>query len=378
MLFADIPGLSAVKEQLIRSAQSGRVSHAQLFLGKEGGGHLALALAYATYLNCKQPGPTDSCGVCESCVKYNKLIHPDLHFSFPIIRTEKDKSETISDVYIKPWRSIWQQTPFFTPNEWLNKIGAENKQGNISVSECQNIIRKLSLSAFEAPYKVLIMWQPELLGNTGNVLLKIVEDPPPNTLFLFVAEDEERILTTIRSRLLMVKIPRISTPDLTRWLVENQSLAEEQAHSLALVSEGNIAQANRLLKEEVDLNEQLFTDWMRKCFLKENARDLSQWVEIVAGLGREKQKNLLNYSLHMLRECLMYRYGTPEHVNLIGSELEFVKKFSPFIDHKKLNVMARSIEQSIFYIERNVNSKLIFHTLSFDIERQLKGGTPQA
>jgi DNA polymerase-3 subunit delta' len=378
MLFADIPGHANLKAHLIQNARSGKISHAQLFLGPEGSGNLALALAYAQYLNCAAQNETDSCGVCPSCNKFNKLIHPDLHFTFPAIKKENAKAgeQALSANFLPQWRKTFTENPFLNYHDWMTAIGAENKQGNISMAECHDIISRLTLAPFEAGFKVLIMWLPEFLGKEGNALLKIIEEPPQKTLFLLVAHDYEQILPTITSRVLMVRIPRLQPQEIATELSKRFAVSSDEAIGLALLSEGNYNAAIKMAQDEVNVNEQFFQDWMRKCY-SHKGLEISQWVDMIAGLGREKQKNFLAYAVHMLRECLMFRIGQEELVHLKPGERQFVEKFSPFIHPKNLPDLTRVLEEAAVYIERNANPKLVFMSLSFDVEKllskQLKG-----
>lgn len=372
MQFKDIPGHKDLKQRLIQSVKEGRVSHAQLFLGPEGSGSLALAIAYAQYINCDNQTTEDSCGVCSACIKYQKLIHPDLHLSFPFLPKSNLKEKTTALAYLPEFRKAFIAQPFLSFNEWITTISSENKQGNINKAECHEIISKLMLAPFEAKNKVLIMWLPEYLKDEGNVLLKIIEEPPQNTIFLLVAEKQELILGTILSRTQLVKVPAIDADSLTEYLVEKHEVTEQEAHSIALLSDGNYNTAKRLLLEEIDLNESLFKEWARIAYSKDaKGLELLPLLDKIAALGREKQKNLLAYGLHILRESLLYKYGSEIMVNLRGSELKFIQDFSPFIHKRNLPDIIKNFERSSYYIERNGNAKLVFHVLTIELGRLL-------
>lgn len=370
MKFADIIGQQGLKQQLIHTIKEGRVSHAQLFLGPEGSGKLPLAIAYAQYLNCKSPSEEDSCGICSSCQKYNKLIHPDLHFSFPIVNKGTDAEKNICAAHMKDFREAFLADPYMSYNDWMVAHGAENKQGNISKFECYDIISKLGLAPFEAGFKVLIMWLPEYLRDAGNVLLKIIEEPPQNTLFILVAERQEMLLSTISSRTQLVKVPRLLVEDLAMHLENQFELEPKTAQSVAMLSEGNARLAREMLGHEVSINEQLFMDFMRLTFAGKGT-EILEWIEKTNELGREGQKNLLQYGLHILRECFLMRFGSAKLLRLKGAELDFVTKFSAFINEQNVSEFNRIFNEGSYYIERNANARLVFHNLANESERLL-------
>ncbi len=370
MKFADIIGQQGLKQQLIHTIKEGRVSHAQLFLGPEGSGKLPLAIAYAQYLNCKSPSEEDSCGICSSCQKYNKLIHPDLHFSFPIVNKGTDAEKNICAAHMKDFREAFLADHYMSYNDWMVAHGAENKQGNISKFECYDIISKLGLAPFEAGFKVLIMWLPEYLRDAGNVLLKIIEEPPQNTLFILVAERQEMLLSTISSRTQLVKVPRLLVEDLAMHLENQFELDPKTAQSVAMLSEGNARLAREMLGHEVSINEQLFMDFMRLTFAGRGT-EILEWIEKTNELGREGQKNLLQYGLHILRECFLMRFGSAKLLRLKGAELDFVTKFSAFINEQNVSEFNRIFNEGSYYIERNANARLVFHNLANESERLL-------
>ena len=372
MQFKDIIGQEEVKQLLINSCSKGRISHAQLFLGPEGTGNLALALAYAQFINCIYPLANDSCGTCYSCIKYQKLIHPDLHFSFPSI-AQKAGEKALSSPFLPIWRKVLIDNPYATYQNWMTAIEAENKQGNISAAECHDMIMRLSLANFEAKYKVLILWLPEFLKNEGNILLKIIEEPPQNTVFLLVAHQIDKILPTILSRTQLIKIPTIDLESLASHLHKQHQIPEEAAHSIALLSNGNYPESLRLIDAEVSVNEHLFKDFMRICYAADGVK-LSAWVETASGLGREKQKDFLAYSLHLLRECFLFRFGSASMLRLKGTEKDFVEKFSPFIVEQNIAEISRVLSESSYYIERNANPKITFHCAGIELTRYLQLG----
>src|SRR3954469_21956265 len=247
MQFKQIVGQEAIKQRLISTVNENRVSHAQLFLGTEGAGGLALAVAYAQYLSCEDKQPDDSCGVCSSCRKYQKLMHPDLHFSYPFFAKHKDDTAL---TFIEQWRDAFINNPYLNLDTWRGYLEAENKQANINIAECHQIIKKLSFKPFESAYKILILWLPEYLDKEGNTLLKIIEEPQPNTLFLLVAQNQDQILNTILSRTQLVKIPALGYEEVKNYLIKERNQTENSAAQIAYLSNGNLTEALIMLQQE--------------------------------------------------------------------------------------------------------------------------------
>ncbi|RYG17671.1 MAG: hypothetical protein EOO07_10585, partial [Chitinophagaceae bacterium] len=263
MQFKEIIGQERIKRQLVQTVKENRISHAQLFLSPVGSGALPLAIAYAQYINCSDKGENDSCGVCSSCRKYERLIHPDLHFSYPFFASASTKTSV--DV-LEDWRNMLMQDPYFDMDIWRSKLEAANKQANIPIGECHDIIKKLSYKAFEAETKVLIMWLPEYLDKAGNALLKLIEEPPENTLFILVAQSQDQILTTILSRTQIVKIPKLKGEEVTGYLLDNTSLSENQAIDYAFLADGNLIEAKALAADTQSDSSGAFTNWLRNGF----------------------------------------------------------------------------------------------------------------
>ncbi|MCO4292956.1 hypothetical protein NF867_08790 [Solitalea sp. MAHUQ-68] len=370
MLFKDIVGNKDVKEQLIRSVNENRISHAQLFLGPEGSGALSLAIAYAQYIACEDKQADDSCGQCSSCRKYQKFIHPDLHFSYPFIANKTHKVETSVDV-IEEWRKALSGDKYLSLNAWLKYLDVENKQPNIPIAECHAIIQKLSLKPFESEFKVLIMWLPEFLGNEGNSLLKIIEEPAHKTLFLLVAENRDKMLNTILSRTQLVKINKLSNKDIQQHFIESHNCDSTQANRIAYLSNGNMATAYSIFNEEENKETGSFADWMRLCYTG-NGTGIVKWVEDFAKIGRERQKNFIRYGLNIIRDCLLYGDGVKEMIYLEGEELEFVSKFSALVGVKKGEMIVKCFEEAIYHVERNANPKILFLDVSLQINRYLR------
>jgi DNA polymerase-3 subunit delta' len=371
MLFRDIIGQKEVKEQLIQSVKENRVSHAQLFLGPDGSGNFALALAYAQFISCSARQEADSCGECSSCRKFNKLIHPDLHFSYPFI-VSKEKETSLSD--LEEWREMVLNNPYFDLNEWRNRLDAQNKQPNINTKECSNILQRLSLKPFESEYKTMIIWLPEYLKNEGNRLLKTLEEPAEKTLIILVAKNQDQILNTILSRTQLVKIPALNKQDIVDYLVQIKNIAEAQASRIAYLSDGNLQIALNLLKEDESDDFRIFSSWMRMTFADKGSQ-IFEFVESASKLGRENQKNLLQYGVNLIRECVMIISGAEELVHLQSSEMDFVKNFSKHLDLAQAEALVNELEKAHYHIERNANPKILFLDVSLQFVKILKFNT---
>lgn len=372
MQFKNIVGHEALKQQLLSTVQENRVSHAQLFLGPEGSGNLALAHAYAQYINCEQKLPDDSCGNCPSCLKYEKIIHPDLHFSFPFFA--KGSGETAS-TYMEDWRKAFLDNPYMSLNYWRNQLDAENKQANINIAEAHDIIKKLSLKAFEAEYKVLIMWLPEYLDTQGNALLKLIEEPPAKTLFLLVPENQDKILNTIISRTQLVKVNKLSHDELTQYLINVKQVDVNRANEIAFIADGNMQSALEQLQEESNTNFDLLIRWLR-CIVTDSGLNIIQMCdEEFSKLGRENQKLFLIYAINILRQIVLLNQGLDQLVFLKDAELEFVQKFSEITTLDKLQVAIEQLEKTHYSVERNANPKILFLDLSLQLVLLFKYNT---
>lgn len=364
MLFSNIPGQDEIKKHLIHTVVGGRISHARLFLGPEGSGSLALAVAYAQYINCANRTETDSCGHCQSCIKFEKLIHPDLHFVVPVATTKKVTKTPTTDDFIAEWREAFIKNPFLSLNDWLDKLDIENKQVAINVEESQTIIRKLNLKAYESDFKIMVVWLVEKMNVTAaNKLLKILEEPPDKTLFLLVCENADSVLPTIISRTQLLKIKPIESGALASFLQFLYNATPQQAQSTAFLSGGNYREAQRLINQEVDENYTVFRTWMQRCYSSKTA-ELYTWVEEFSKAGREAQKSFLTYGLGIIRECIMLNYGAAQLVKLTGDELSFVKNFAPFIKSDNGQKLMAEFNRAIEHIERNANPKVLFFDLS--------------
>ena len=375
MNFSSIPGQKDIITKLLRSVKEERVSHAQLFSGSEGCGSMALALAYAMYISCENRSDTDSCGVCKSCVKYEKLIHPDLHFVFPVIKGKK-ATDPVSDNYIEEWREFLKISPYFTLNNWMDSIEVGNAQGMIFASEASEIIKKLSLKTFESDFKIMIIWLPEKMHqSTANKLLKMIEEPPEKTLFLLVSEDPDKVIPTILSRCQLVKVPSFLTLDIENYLKNRFNISSEKAADISRVSNGNISRAIELCESEDSslTNLEHFKSLMRFAW-KRDIISLINWSEEIASTGREAQKNFISFSLRLLRENLMLSLDQLKNklVYLTGNEAEFSGKFHPSINQKNIFPLTEEFNLVYSHIESNGNAKIIFLDLALKVTRLIR------
>ena len=375
MLFKDIVGQQHVKQRLIQTVKDNRIAHAQLFLGPEGSGNLALAIAYAQYINCANPTDSDSCGICPSCSKYQKIIHPDLHFVFPVATTKSITKEPVSDDFIKQWRALLLDNPYFNLLQWYECIDVENKQGIISKNESQEIIRKLNLKTFEADYKVVIIWMPERMnGVAANKLLKMLEEPPEKTLFLMITENTGMMLQTILSRTQLIKIQKIDSDDLLVYLKEHHNYyPEQQLRDAVHLADGNFVKALQVLKSDEDnsFNLDRFVNLMRLCWTKD-VLGLMQWCDSMIGIGRERQKNFMGYTLRMIRENFIMNCQVPQLALLTEKESDFSSKFFPYINESNVYQMVEEINKAQYHIEANGSDKLIFLDMSLKLIKMIK------
>jgi DNA polymerase III subunit delta' len=375
MNFSQIPGQTEIKSRLIRSVREERVSHAQLFAGPEGCGGMALALAYARYVSCENRSESDSCGICKSCVKYEKMIHPDLHFVFPVIKGKK-ANDPVSDNYIEEWREFVKKSPYFSINDWMDSIEVGNAQGMIFSSEASEIIKKLSLKTFEADYKIMIIWLPEKMHQgTSNKLLKMIEQPPDKTLFLLVSEEPDKVIPTILSRCQMVKIPSFSNNDIAKYLIQRFALTFEKASDISRISNGNIIRAIELSENEDSnrANLDYFKSLMRFAW-KRDIISILNWSEEIAATGRENQKNFISFSLRLLRENLMLSLDQLKNniVFLAGEEAAFSANFHPFINQNNIYPLTEEFNLVFSHIEANGNAKIIFLDLGLKVTRLIR------
>lgn len=378
MLFKNVLGLEHIKNHLVTTAETGRVAHAQLFVGPEGSGVLPMAIAYAQYLLCGNTGGENDGENTVCNTKCNSLTHPDLHFAFPVSNSDKVKAHAVSDHYLEEWRQFVKEQPYGNLFDWYRHIGIEKKQGQIGVDEAQDMVKKLSLKSYEGGYKVLIVWMAEKMNiSAANKLLKLIEEPPNKTILLLLAEEEEQIINTIRSRCQILNFPPLAEQVITDELLL-KGVPQTEALTIALEANGNFNKALDLLnKDSEDLVfERWFVQWVRSAFKakgnKGAVQELILWSEEVAKTGREVQKKFLNYCLTMMRQALLLNYKANELVHVkVHMEGFDLRKFAPFVHENNILDIVQELEKAIFHVERNGNSKLIFTDLSIKLTRLL-------
>lgn len=364
-MFKDVIGQAQSKQHLVELVHGNRLSHALLFLGPEGSGALPMALAFAQYVVCERPGEGDACGVCPPCVKAKQLIHPDIHYSYPVI-PKKAGDKPVSTDYGAEWREFMGQYPYGNAYDWLQFIGAENKQGNITAQECNDIIHKLNLKSFESGYKILLMWMPEYLGNEGNKLLKLIEEPPANTLFLLVAENESLILPTILSRTQLVKFPLPEAADIEQALITRAGLGAEQARQTAVLCEGNYHEALQLLRHAEDDWQGVLREWLN-AILKNGPIAQVKWIDEMSKSGRERQKQFLRYFNHLLEQAIRLRFIEDGGMRIPEGEKDIALRLNKIADIGQQRAIVEELDRAAYYIERNAHAKMLFHALTIKV-----------
>lgn len=369
MIFSDILGQQRTKDFLLRLHESRRVPHAQIFLGNSGSGNLALAVAFAQLLQCENPQPTGACDACNACRKAKNLTHPDIHFSYPTVGAKE-----VATNFVKQFRAAFLENPYLDTNSWLQKISGEekSKQGNITADECGAIVKKLSLKAFEGRYKILVMWLPEYLGKEGNRLLKLIEEPPEQTIFLLAAENSDLILNTILSRCQLVKTDRLSDEEVAVGLIEKRVLQHDRAQQIAFLADGDFNQALQLADSPENDHAKLLLDWLRRCY-KGSAIELAAWAENFSKLGRENQKQFLHYGLHFLREMMSLVVAGNTSLRLREDELKTAQNMARVLNFEKIGAMVRILNDDIFFLERNANSKILFLDSGIEMRKIFQG-----
>lgn len=375
MKFQDVIGHDDLKKNLINSAEQGRISHAQLFHGPEGNGALPLAIAYAQYLSCSNPSATDSCGECASCKQFLSFNYPDLHFVYPVAKTQKSGDKPKSVDFAEEWKDILNSERYFGLFRWLEYLGIENKQAQISVHESEGILKDLSLKSYSGGYKFMIIWMPERMhGSAANKLLKIIEEPPEKTLFFLISENVEGVLQTITSRCQKVLVPRLSNSNIESYLILNEELRNDAAKIISKLANGNLAQAlNHAKRAEAYKDYAIhFSSWMRTCF-KADTKEIVHWVEDIAKLEREKLKDFLFFCSGTIKDSFNLNYMEAEIDNETFKEIKFeLEKFAPFIHLKNTRDIMLILDHAIYDIGRNGNPKVVLTDASLDLARKLR------
>jgi DNA polymerase-3 subunit delta' len=371
-MFENVIGQKKIINQLVSLDASDKVPHALMFSGDSGRGGLAIAVEFAQYLLCLKRENGKRCGECPNCQKTSQLIHPDLHFSFPVVKhPSKKRDVTFSDDFIQQWRKIVLDDPYFTYSDWLNHIQASEKQGDINVTECNEIIKKLSLKSFGGGKKILVLWLPELLGKESNRLLKLIEEPPEDTVLIFVTGQEEVLLKTIISRFQIFKLPPISEADMVNALQKRADIDVDEARQISLLTEGNFIDAQALISgNNQDLSE-LVINWLRICY-QQNSLNLLSWTEKFSSFPKEVQKQVLSYTLFILREFIRLKYIGEDHVSLQNDELIKLKGLSSVLSIDKAEEIAEIISESIYSIQRNANVRILMMADSLQIGKIIR------
>lgn len=372
MKFNEVIGQEEIKERLVEMSREGRVPHAIMFCGPRGCGKMALALAFASYLICSSgKDGKDSCGTCHQCAMLRSWSHPDLIFTYPVIKPQGTSADhkMVSDDFAREWRGMLAEGPYFTMNQWLAKMGAGNQQAMIYVAESEAVIRKLSMKSSQGGYKINIVWLPERMReDCANKMLKIIEEPPQQTVFIMVCEEPERLLETIRSRVQRIDIRKIDTPSMEKALVQRRAISTEVAHRTARVADGDWIKAT----EELDAGNEnreflgLFMQLMRQAYAR-NVKELKGWTETVAALGRERQRSMLAYFQHLVRENFMYNFRNPELVYMTMEEENFATRFARFINEANVIAIDEIFGTAARDIGQNANPKMVFYDVAMRI-----------
>ncbi|HEY5510613.1 MAG TPA: DNA polymerase III subunit delta [Prolixibacteraceae bacterium] len=373
MQFKEVIGQNPTKELLIQLAREHRVPHAILLIGPHGNGKLGLALAFGQYLNCKNKTEYDSCGVCSSCLKYRKLIHPDLHFTFPVIKTSSLTKPTSTD-YLPKWREFFLANPYPLYERWNQYIAEENKQGMIYVDEASEIIQKLNKKSYEAEYKVSLIWLPETMNATcANKILKILEEPPANTIFILVTEEEQKLLSTIRSRCQTIRLPKINEKDLAEALSNHPSIGGNNPAVVARIANGNYILAEEfLLDDEVRKYNHLQYAALMRYGYSRKLPDLLAWADELSAIGRTRQISFLRYCSEFTRENFMANFRQPDLVTMDENEEKFASKFAPFIQEKNVIHLFTEFEKSLRDVASNGNAKAIFTDMAIKVSKLIR------
>jgi len=379
MLFKDILGQEHIKKHLTQSVDNGRISHAQLFVGNEGSGTLPMAIAYAQYILCSNLGGENKSGNDSCNLKFKNFSHPDLHFAFPVTTSDKAKSHPVSSHYLEEWRKLLNEQPYGNLFDWYKLLGVDNKQGQIGVDEAQDIVKSLTLKAYEGGYKIMIIWMAEKMNTAcANKLLKLIEEPPNNTVFIIIVEDEEQLINTIKSRCQILHFPPLAEEIITQALIKNYSLNISVATKIAHQANGNYNKAcDMVYQDSEDIQfETWFIFWIRSAFKakgnKTAIHDLISWSDDIAKTGRETQKKFLHFCLNFFRQALLLNYNADSLVYLEPKTDAFnLENFAPYIHNNNILDIRNELQDAIYHIERNGNSKIILTDLSIKLTRLL-------
>ncbi|MDH7446336.1 DNA polymerase III subunit [Aquimarina sp. 2201CG14-23] len=379
MLFSEILGLTHIKSYLTTSVARGRIPHAQLFVGPNGSGTLPMAIAYAQYILCQNKDGENTGGIQSCNVKFDHLAHPDLHFAYPVATNDKVKKHPTANHFAEEWRTFIKENPYGSIFDWYLSLGIEKKQGQIGVDEALDVVKKLSLKSYEGGYKVMLIWMANKMNiAASNKLLKLIEEPPEKTVFILIAEDEEQLIQTIRSRCQVLHFPPLGEQVIKEAIQKSENITDAEALKIAHQANGDYSKALHLLHHDGgdEQFEDWFIQWVRTAFRakgnKSAVNDLINWSESIAGSGRETQKKFLNYCLDFFRQALLLNYGAADLVFLEPKTNGFkLQNFAPFIHGANIMDISNEIQDAIYHIERNGNAKIILTDLSIKLTRLL-------
>lgn len=376
MKFGEVIGQEATKRRLCRMVAENRLPHAMMLCGPVGCGKMALALAFASHLLGQRDEEgrsvlADELQIRNSEAMLGRWEHPDLHFAYPVIRPAGTSAEhkMVSDDFAKAWREMISESAYFSMDEWLDRMDAANQQAIIGAGESDELIRKLSLKSYQGGYKVCVVWLPERMNQEcANKLLKLLEEPPLQTVFVMVCEEPDRIIETIRSRVQRIDVPRLSAEDIRQALVERRGLEPEDARRTTRLADGNWLKAMETLNAGNENRQflDLFIMLMRLAYMR-NIKDLKKWSEAVAGHGRERQRRMLSYFMGMIRENFMYNFRQPELNYMTQEEERFSKNFARFINEANVVEMTELLEKARRDIGQNANAKIVFFDLALQM-----------
>lgn len=373
MYFKDIPGKETEKNILIQQVKQQKIAHAQLFLGKEGYGGLALALAFSRYVMCHQPGEDDACGTCDSCRKFDHFAKPDVHFVFPMVKYKNLKREdTTSNDALADWKKALTDSPFLSLSKWLEYLESEGSTPNINVKECHDIANKLSLMSFDGGYKILILWLPEFLGKDGNRLLKLIEEPPAQTLILFVSQDADAILPTILSRCQILRITPFESQDIVQYIQAHHTIGPHRAEEIANMSDGNLWTAIQVCREDSRDYSAMLISWFRLTYTG-NPVTIQEWYAGFDPLSKNEKMAFLEYGLHFLRQFILHLLGATTQLRLTVQEKETIERMTSVMSLEKASAIIEILERQLRAIPRNANLKIMFLTDSLTIGDIMNG-----
>jgi DNA polymerase-3 subunit delta' len=375
MLFSSIPGLVETKVKIINAVQNNHLAHALVFHGKEGSANLSLAIALATYINCSNQGAEDACGKCPSCLKMEKLVHPDVSFIMPISATKKGKTDDDDEDsidFLSSWRSFVLQNPYGNFQDWDYYLGI-NRPLSISKAVAKQIIKTISLKSFEGGYKMMLIWAPETMNpSSANAILKILEEPPAKTLFLLVTQQPENLLTTILSRTQKIHVRNFIDEEVQNFLVEKNLSSTVAAQQIAPMADGNLREAILLSQNTENKNTLVFRDWLRNCY-SVKIQELVSFADQITNYSKEGQRSLLLTGINVIRESLLNRAQLAELMRTSDEDREFIVKFSnSVLNDDKLTKIYTALNEAHYHIERNANPKILFLDLGFNLAKIIK------